>query len=142
MQTCNQEAKTITSLIKTFNGLNTIERDCTDRKLHSKISKLQTKLKTKIKWDIGSYRLKRELEHEFDRTKTRCLADLNWKDYLESRKVIMQIKPHQPGCSMRCWKEAESKIDKVPHSQARSVLLNYIAEMETMECQLQRHQWI
>ncbi len=44
----------------------------------------------------------------------------------------MQIKPHQPGCSMRGWKEAESKINKVPHSQVRSVLLNYIAEMETI----------
>ncbi len=47
-------------------------------------------------------------------------------------KVLMQIKPCQLGCSMRCWKEAKSKIDKVPHSQARSALLNYIAKMETM----------
>ncbi len=44
----------------------------------------------------------------------------------------MRIKPHQPGISMYCWKEAESKIDEVHHSQARTVLLNCIAEMETM----------
>ncbi len=33
---------------------------------------------------------------------------------------------------MRCWKEAESKIGKVPHSQAHNVLLNYVAVIETM----------
>ncbi len=44
----------------------------------------------------------------------------------------MRLKPHQPGCSMRCWKVAESKIDKVHQSEARGVLLNYIAELETM----------
>ncbi len=80
----NHEANTIASFIKTFNGLNTTKQDCSNTKLNSEISKLQTKLKTKIKWDIVYYCKKMELEHEFDRVKNICLADLNCKDYLVS----------------------------------------------------------
>ncbi len=43
----------------------------------------------------------------------------------------MQIKLHQTGTSMCCWKEAESKIDQVHNSHARNVLFNYSAKMET-----------
>ncbi len=126
------KAKAITSLVKTFDGLKIIEQDCSDRKLNSEINDMQTKLKTKIERDIANYRQKRELEREFDVVKNRYLADLIWKDYSESRKVLMRLKPHQPGCSMRCWKEAKFKIDKVHQSEARGVLLNYIAQMEAL----------
>ncbi len=78
------EAKAITSLIKTFDGLNIIEQDCSDRKLNSEISKMQAKLRTKIEWDIANYRQKRELEREFNMVKNRYLADLIWKEYSES----------------------------------------------------------
>ncbi len=50
------KAKTITSLIKTFNELNAIEKDCAERRLNSEFIKLQLKVKNKIECDILTYR--------------------------------------------------------------------------------------
>ncbi len=57
---------------------------------------------------------------------------MNWKDYAESQMILMQIKPHQLGSSMHCWKKTKHKIKNVPHSQARNVRLNCIAKIEAM----------
>ncbi len=46
------EAKTISHLIKTFNGLNAIEKSCADGRLNSELSELQSKVKNMIKCDI------------------------------------------------------------------------------------------
>ncbi len=75
------EAKIITSLIKTFKGLNAIEKDCADTRLNSKLSNLLSKVKNKIECDIATYCQKKELEHDLDRVKNRYLADLNWEVY-------------------------------------------------------------
>ncbi len=63
------KAKTITSLIKTFNELNAIEKDCAGRRLNSELSELQLKVKNKIECDILTYRQKRELGQKFNRVK-------------------------------------------------------------------------
>jgi len=124
----NLEAKTISSLIKTFERLIIVEQDCVDRRLNSEVSKLQAKVKAKIECNVANCCQQKELEHKFDEIKKQQLADLVWMDYFELRKVLIRIKPYQLGSSMCCWKEAKMKIDKVDHLQARNVLFSYIAD--------------
>jgi len=72
------------------------------------------------------------MQEEFNRQKQENAKCFYARDYMGVWKTMQKIRPTSNGQALRTCKEAKEKIKSGSHSKARSVLYDYLAELEVM----------
>mmetsp|Transcript_20170 Transcript_20170/g.42561 ORF Transcript_20170/g.42561 Transcript_20170/m.42561 type:complete len:283 (+) Transcript_20170:266-1114(+) len=127
-----QDVKAVNDLIVSFEGQRAAGDKCNNSKLKPKIEKLKTQAETETNNKIASYQELKLMQQEFNRQKQENTKCFDARDYMGVQPTMRKICPTSNGLALKMLNEAKTKIKSGPHSRARSVLYDYLTELEVM----------